>query len=174
MRRGTEPKNIIVIGDSAGGNLALALSVYLKENKIPQPKLMILISAWGTVENRLLSRTLNENRDLVLGKNYSPLYKEVCKYPSYAKNFNKKNPNLSPIYGDFTDFPTMLIQAGGYEILLDDSIEIAKKATEADVKCTLTVYPKMPHDFALMLPDLKDSLDSFREIRDFINQNMDD
>ena len=66
----------------------------------------------------------------------------------------------------------MLIQAGGYELLADDSIEIAKKASAADVKFTLTIYPEMPHDFALMLPDLQDSLDSFKEIQDFINQNM--
>lgn len=173
LRRGIDPKNIIVIGDSAGGNLALALSVYLKENKIPQPKLMILISAWGSVENKLPSRRYNENRDLVLGKNASPLYFEVTK-SSYAKNFNKKNPNLSPIYADFKGFPTMLIQAGGYETLLDDSIEIAKKAAACNVKATLTIYPQMPHDFALMLPNLQDSLDSFKEIQDFINQNMDD
>ena len=172
LRRGISPEKIIVIGDSAGGNLALALSVALKEKNIPQPKMLILISAWGTVEKNLPSRKLNENRDLVLGKNYSPLYNEVNKYSSYAKNFNKKNPNLSPIYADFTGFPTMLIQAGGYELLADDSIEIAKKAAVADVKFTLTIYPQMPHDFALMLPDLQDSLDSFREIQDFINQNM--
>ncbi|MBR6013387.1 MAG: alpha/beta hydrolase fold domain-containing protein [Selenomonadaceae bacterium] len=174
LSRGISPEKIIVIGDSAGGNLALALSVALKEKNIPQPKLMILISAWGTVEKNLSSRKLNENRDLVLGKNFSPLYNEVCKYSSYAKNFNKKNPNLSPIYADFTGFPTMLIQAGGYEILLNDSIEIAKKAATADVKFTLTIYPEMPHDFALMLPTLQDSLDSFKEIQDFINQNMND
>ena len=174
LNRGISPEKIIVIGDSAGGNLALALSVALKEKNLPQPKMLILISAWGTVETTVPSRKLNENRDLVLGKNYSPLYNEVNKYPSYAKNFNKKNPNLSPIYADFTDFPTMLIQAGGYELLLDDSIEIAKKAAAADVKFTLTVYPQMPHDFALMLPDMQDSLDSWREIQNFINQNMND
>ena len=67
----------------------------------------------------------------------------------------------------------MLIQAGGYELLADDSIEIAKRAAAADVKFTLTIYPEMPHDFALMLPELQDSLDSFREIQDFTNQNMD-
>ena len=66
----------------------------------------------------------------------------------------------------------MLIQVGGYELFLDEGIELAKKAVADGVKVTLTVYPEMPHDFALMYPELQEGVDSFREIRDFINQNM--
>ncbi len=169
LSRNIPAENIIVFGDSAGGNLALALSLYLKEKHLPQPKTLILISPWTTAENKLPSRKYNVNKDLVLGKNASKLYNDV-KNPPYAKGFSKKNPLLSPIYADLKNLPPMLIQVGGYEIFLDECMELAKKAAADNVKCTLTIYPEMPHDFALMLPELQDSLDSFAEIRDFINQ----
>lgn len=173
LNRGISPENIIVIGDSAGGNLALALSMYLKENNLPQPKLNILVSPWAAMNTNFPSRKYNETRDLVLGKGYSPLFEAIQK-PAYAKGYKVKDPRLSPIYADLKNFPTMLIQVGGYELLLDECIALAKKAAADDVKVVLTIYPGMPHDFALMLPNLQDSLDSFREIQDFINQNMND
>ena len=66
----------------------------------------------------------------------------------------------------------MLIQAGGYELLLDDSIELMRKAASNDVDVTLTVYPGMPHEFYLMMPELDDSVASLREIRDFVSRQM--
>ena len=68
--------------------------------------------------------------------------------------------------------PPLLIQAGGYELFLDESIALAKKAAADGVDVTLTVYPGMSHDFALLLPELKDSIDSFKEIRDFVNRHL--
>ena len=169
LNRGIKPENIIVTGDSAGGNLALALSLYLKENKIEQPNCLILISPWTTAENKLPSRRYNENRDLILGKG-TPLY-ETVKNPAYAKSFNKKNPQLSPIYADLRNLPPMLVQVGGYELFLDECLELAKKAAADNVKLTLTVYPEMSHDFVLLLPELQESITSFREIQAFVDEN---
>lgn len=170
LNRGINPKNIIVTGDSAGGNLALALSLYLKENKISQPSCLILVSPWTTVDPKALSLKNNENRDLILGKG-TPLFESV-KNPPYAKGYKKNNPSLSPIYADLKNLPPMLIQAGGYELFLDECVALAKKAAADDVKVTLTIYPGMSHDFALLLPDLKDSADSFKEIKNFVEENL--
>ena len=172
VRRGVNPSNIIVTGDSAGGNLALELSLYLKQNKIPQPGCLILISSWATMTTNQPSRKYNENRDLILGKG-TPLHDEVEKATyGRVKGMKLDNPRLSPIYADLKGLPPMLIQVGGYELFLSECIELAKKAAADDVKVTLTVYPGMSHDFALLLPELQDSIDSFSEIRDFINENM--
>ena len=171
LAQGTKPENIMVIGDSAGGNLTLELSVYLKEHNIPKPKLLILVSPLTTLANDLPSREYNIDRDLVLGRNASPLYKSV-KESTYAKGTDLKNHQLSPLYADLKGFPPMLIQAGGYELLLDDSIELMRKAAADDVDVTLTVYPGMPHEFSLMMPELDDSVASFREIRDFVSRQM--
>ena len=168
--RGATPEEIIVIGDSAGGNLTLALSLYLKEHGISQPKMLILVSPWATVQNNLPSRKYNAPRDLILGEG-TPLFEPVKK-PVYSKGLKAKDPRVSPIYADLKNLPPMLIQAGGCELFLDECLALAKKAAADNVKCTLTVYPEMSHDFALLLPNLQETLDSFREIRDFINQNM--
>ena len=165
--RNIPAENIIIFGDSAGGNLALELSLYLKEKNLPQPKALILISPWATMENRLPSRNYNAEKDLILGKS-SPFFESVKK-PDYAKGYSLKNPMLSPIYADLKNLPPMLIQAGGYEIFLDECLELKKKAEADKVNVTLTVYPEMSHDFPLLLPELQESVDSFKEIQDFIN-----
>ena len=171
LKRGVDPEEIILIGDSAGGNLAVELSIYLRENNLPQPKMLILVSPWATAENNLPSRKYNASKDLILGKG-TPLFDAVTKPSAYAKGLKAKDARISPIYADLKKLPPMLIQAGGYELFLDECVELAKKAAADDVKVTLTIYPGMSHDFALLLPNLQDSLDSFREIRDFINQNV--
>lgn len=168
LTRNIPAENIIVYGDSAGGNLALALSLYLKEKNLPQPKALILISPSVNMKDNLPSRKYNLEKDLILGKS-SPWYKGV-QNRIYFKGHNLKNPLISPIYADLKNLPPMLIQAGGYEIFLDDCSELAKKAKADKVQATLTVYPEMSHDFPLLLPELQESVDAFKEIQTFISQ----
>ena len=168
-RAGAE--NIIVFGDSAGGNLALELSVYLKENNLPQPALMILASPWTTFEIDPPSRTANADRDLVLGK-INPVMYEAVANPVYGGQISANDPRLSPIYADLKDLPPMLIQIGGYELFADEGIELLKKATADELNVTLSVYRGMPHDFAMLLPELDESIKSFAEIKNFVNVNM--
>ena len=171
LRRGYKSQNIVFIGDSAGGNLVLTTALYLRDHKIALPKQLILISPWGTVENTLPSRAYNYNKDLVLGRDSSPLVPEIA-HSTYGEGSNIQDPYLSPIHArDFIGLPPMLIQAGSYETLFDDSILIAGRAEADGVKVQFTSYKGMPHDFALLLPDMKDSVDSFEEIRKFIMDN---
>lgn len=171
LNRGVDPKNLIVFGDSAGGNLAVELSIYLRENNLPQPAALILASPWTTFETDLPSRTYNADRDLVLGRTNPEMFNEVAN-PSYGGALSWKDPRLSPIYADLTDLPPMLIQVGGYELFVDEDIELLKKATADDLNVTLSVYQGMPHDFALLLPELDDSIKSFVEIKDFVNLHL--
>lgn len=171
MNRGVDPKNLIVFGDSAGGNLALELALYLRENNLPQPALLILASPWTTFETDLPSRTGNADRDLSLGKVNPHMFNEVAN-PSYGGALSWKDPRLSPIYADLTDLPPMLIQVGGYELFVDEGIELLRKAAADELNVTLSVYQGMPHDFALVLPDLDDSIKSFAEIKSFVNAHI--
>jgi acetyl esterase/lipase len=66
----------------------------------------------------------------------------------------------------------MLIQAGGNELFLTESVGLAEKAAADGTTVTLTVYPGMSHDFALLLPEMQDSIDSLKEIADFANRYM--
>lgn len=171
LAQGNDPKGMILMGDSAGGNLVLALSLYLKAEKLPQPALLILASPWATFEADIPSRSANAKRDLILGTINPRMYNEV-QNPSYGNGLSPKDPRLSPIYADLSELPPMLIQTGGYEMFLDENIALAKKAAEDGVDVTLTVYGGMSHDFALMLPEMQDSVDSFQEIRDFVGRHM--
>ena len=171
LHRGIDSQNIIVFGDSAGGNLALAFAIHLKENNLPQPAMLILLSPWTTAENNLPSRSKNADRDLVLGKTNHVMYPAVCN-PIYGGDIPLNDPRLSPIYADLTGLPPTLIQIGGYELFVDDGIELFKKATADELNVTLSVYAGMPHDFALLLPELDDSVKSFVEIKNFVNLYM--
>lgn len=171
LNRGIDPKNIIVFGDSAGGNLALELSIYLRENNLPQPAMLILISPWTTFETNLPSRTENADRDLILGKTNQMMYPSVCN-PTCGGDIPWNDPRLSPIYADLTGLPPMLIQIGGYELFVDEGIELLKKATADELNVTLSVYRGMSHDFAMLIPDLQESVDSFAEIKSFVNLHM--
>ena len=171
LKRGVDPKNLIVFGDSAGGNLAVELSIYLRENNLPQPAALILTSPWTTFETDLPSRTGNADRDWALGKVNPHMYDEVAN-PSYGGALSWKDPRLSPIYADLTGLPPMLIQVGGHELFVDEGIELLKKAATDELDVTLSVYQGMPHDFALLLPDIDDSIKSFAEIKALVNAHL--
>ncbi|WP_295790455.1 alpha/beta hydrolase [uncultured Veillonella sp.] len=171
LAKGINPNHLIVMGDSAGGNLALELSLYLKEHNLPQPGVLLLASPWADFEHKdNTSRTYNDSKDQVLGLG-TPLNGAV-KEPVYAGKLDLKDARLSPIYADLTGLPPMLIQTGGNELFVTENEALAAKATSDGVLVSLTVYPGMPHDFALLLPDMDDSVQSLAEMRDFVNRNL--
>ena len=92
--------------------------------------------------------------------------------PVYAGKLPLTDPRLSPIYADLKDLPPMLIQIGGYELFVDEGIELLKKATADEMSITLSVYRGMPHDFAMLLPELDESIKSFAEIKNFVNLHL--
>ena len=79
LKRGTKAKDIIVFGDSAGGNLAVELALRLKAEKKPQPGLLLLASPWADLRTTPASRTTNRDRDLVLGPVNKFMYEAVLK-----------------------------------------------------------------------------------------------
>lgn len=171
LEKGIKPENIMLVGDSAGGNLAVELALYLRDHKIPQPAVIMVASPWGTLEHKKgTSRYFNDSKDQVLGVG-TPLNKAV-KMASYAGKLKRKDPRLSPVYADLRGLSPLLIQTGGNETLLTENIDLAKKAVQDGVEVTLTVYPGMPHDFALMLPDMEQSVNSLYEMKDFANRYM--
>ncbi len=169
LEQGYKSENIIFVGDSAGGNLVLAVTLYLRDHNMPLPKGIIAISPWGDLEYTTPSREGNTEKDIVIGKYGLQLLAEV-KNPSYVGQEDIKNPYISPINGDYTDFPPLLIQNGSYEILFDDCAKVYEKAKKAGVQVKHTVYEGMSHDFQLLLPSLDESALAWQEIAQFINE----
>lgn len=168
LEQGYKHENIILMGDSAGGNLVLAVTLYLRDHKMPLPKAVIAISPWADLEFNAPSRKRNIDKDVVIGNNASKILEEV-RMPSYVGKDDIKNPYISPVNGDYTGFPPLLIQNGSHEILLDDGVKVYEKAKQAGVKVKQTIYEGMSHDFQLLLPTLEESADAWKEIAEFIN-----
>jgi monoterpene epsilon-lactone hydrolase len=124
-----------------------------------------------TAYQSLLKGGCDPKSIIVFGEINPNMFYEI-NHPSYAKGAKLDDPYLSPLYGDLTGLPPMLIQTGGYEVFLDEGMKLAEKAASDDVKVTLTVYPYMSHDFPFCVPEIQDSVDAFEEMQSFINLNM--
>ncbi len=157
---------IIVAGDSAGGGLAMALTHYLKDHGKPLPAGLIAMSPWTDLTASGKSYVTNFEKDPLFGRTEdSMLFNK-----DYVGDNDPENPYISPLFGDFTGFPPMLIQVGGYEMLLSDSRQVAKKAKKAGVKVRCTVYEGMFHVFQMAKGAIPESRRAWKEVWEFLSR----
>ena len=172
LARGTNASDIVIFGDSAGGNLAVELAIYLRDEALPQPAALVLLSPWADFEHKDgTSRTENFTKDKVLGEG-TPFAPHLRSTPLYAGDLPLDDPRLSPIHADLRGLPPMLIQTGSYDLLRTENERLAAKAKADDTDVTFTVYPEMPHVFPLVLPELAESFAALEEMRDFVDHHM--
>jgi acetyl esterase/lipase len=167
IRLGFLPKNIAVVGDSAGGNLALALIRYLTKNAV-SPGRLLLLSVWGDLSASRISPTsslvVNWTSDIFPG---TP--RTACGFGAYGARayfgsafdeeeiklneyISPASPHLAQTDGMFKGFPRAYILAGGLERLLDDSKVIAERMKTDNVSdgwVTLDVVDDAVHDFII-------------------------
>jgi len=157
LATGHDPRNIILVGDSAGGNLALVTLGRARQADEPLPACAVLLSpavdctltSPSMVDNEALDPVLHLRSLLVLRHHYAPspqLY---------------MHPEVSPIFADFTGYPPLFLQAGSSEMLRDEAIRTAQRANAAGVHVELELWPEMPHVFqvASFLPESALALD---------------
>lgn len=158
------PDKIFVAGDSAGGGLALALCLYLRDYDIRLPKGIITMSAWTDLTKSGESYQENFDIDPIFGGSKDTLvYKE-----GYYKDLDPKNPYISPVNGDYSGFPPILMQVGEYEMLLSDTLTIVDKARKAGVKVKEHIYRGMFHVFQMGMLLYPESRDAWKEVGRFI------
>jgi acetyl esterase/lipase len=164
MDRGWFADQIIVAGDSAGGGLAMALVMYLKDHGMPLPCGVIAMSPWTDVTASGESYTANYEKDPLFGNT-----KESLIYLNeYAGEHDPMDPYISPKFGDFRHFPPMLIQVGSNEMLLSDSVDVAAKAREQGVRVRLSVYEGMFHVFQMAYLNIPESKRAWAEAGKFM------
>ncbi len=163
LERGVKPENIVVGGDSAGGGLSLALMLALREIGLPLPAGAYLISPWADLCHSLETHTLKRDVDMAIT---TEMVKEMGDL--YAPGVDRRNPLISPVYGNLRGLPPILVHVGSHEVLLDDSLTIARNAALADVPVTLTVWPGYPHVFQWYHRDLEAGRKALREAADFV------
>lgn len=152
---GVSPKDIVIAGDSAGGCLTLSLLLALRQQNLPMPAGGAILSALSDLNFVAPSRTYNKWRDPMLPTGSSSGFFEF-----YARNASKDDPLVSPIYGDYHGFPPMFAQVGSTEILIDDTLLIARKARAQGVEFDVEVWEGMPHvwQMAQFLPESRRAL----------------
>ena len=164
---GISPNQIVLAGESAGGGLALATALSLREAGTPLPCCLWLSSPW--VDLALTGSTLTSKAavDPLLSRTY--LAEVAAAYLSGA------DPNaslVSAIHADLSGFPPMLIQVGSAEVLLDDALRLAGVASAADVAVTLQVWPHMIHAWHLFYPEVEEGRLALREAGSFIRSQL--
>ncbi|MFW5780344.1 MAG: alpha/beta hydrolase [Bacillota bacterium] len=172
LSNGYNPENIIIAGDSAGGNLALSLTAKLRDQNRPLPKALVLMSPWADMAAQGESYIYNQNLDPIFGNKNGVVNNNDKSSNPYAKDTNLKDPYLSPVYGDFDNFPAMLIQVGSHEILESDSLTVAQKAQNSGVDVKLTRYEGMFHVFQLTGSFLPESKKAWREVSQFLKNQF--
>jgi len=138
---GYDAGRIIVGGDSAGAGLALALAQRLREACEPLPAFLWLISPWTDLT---MSGDTFAARDAV-----DPLihkaYLEELAAAYVPAGTDRRNPLVSPLFGDLSGLPSFLVQVGSEETLLSDAVRLAEAAGGARVAVTLEIWPRMIH-----------------------------
>ena len=161
MYLGYGARDVIVAGDSAGGNLALSLTLRLKEQERLLPRGLVLLSPWTDLTKSGKSYESRKEVDPVLDHEYLDRMIE-----NYAGGQELSNPLISPLFGNFKGFPPTYIQVGDNEILLSDATLLHKKLLKENVSAHLDIYKGMWHVF--QMSPIKISYDAMDKNAEFI------
>ena len=140
VNEGINPKHIIVSGQSAGGGLCLALLLKIKDKNFSQPKGAVALSPWTDLYQTGKTMVTNEKIDPIISKKYLDRFAKLYFPDSYNMSYL-----ASPIIGELSGLPDILIQVGSAETMLDDSKRFYKKAKKANVNVKLEIWEDMFH-----------------------------
>jgi acetyl esterase/lipase len=157
LELGFTANQIIIGGDSAGGSLALALTLKLKKLGLLLPNKIFLISPVTDFEVRRSITELGEEIDPMISM---ALMKQAFDWYEY----DSKDIFHSPRSQDLNGFPPLLIQVGSEEILLADSLRLAEVAEKFKVNTTLQIYKERWHVFHLQATYLQSARSAINEI----------
>lgn len=154
---------LILGGDSAGGGLALALLLQLRNRKATLPRAAFFLSPF--FDHTCSGNSWEENRpkEAWLTKGHIEVWSAM-----YRGVHPKEDPRISPLFSDLTGLCPLLLFAGENEVLLDDARIAAEKAKAAGVDATFSLGKKMQHDWPLTAPCLAESKAAMKQLADFV------
>jgi acetyl esterase/lipase len=167
LANGGQSKRLVVMGDSAGGGLALALLLKLRDDGMPLPAAAVALSPWTDLALTGPSLRLNADADPMLNADDLPQFAS-----DYLAGASPRNPYASPLYGDPSKLPPTLFHVGSDEILRDDAVRMAEKMIDAKCEVDLEVWPRMPHVWHLLAPVLPEATAAIRKIGEFIERTF--
>lgn len=167
LDQGVQAKDIIVSGDSCGANLALGLTLRLKqENPKQLPSGLILMSPFLDLSLSSESLRYNQKHDALLS--IEALEAGIAYY--VPEGMDRSAPEFSPLYADLTGLPPTLVQIGSKEILLDDANRFSKQAKQVGVDVRYKLYTGMWHNFQMFSPWFEEAQQALRDIAEFAHE----
>jgi len=169
LETGIEPVHIAIAGDSAGAGLVLAAAVTIRDAGLPLPGAVVCLSPWVDLAMTGDSMRNKAAEDPIVSREMLEGWGKL-----YLGDSDPCAPLASPLYADLRRLPPLLIQVGSAEVLLDDSLRLAGRASAVGVTTTLEVWPEMIHvwhSFAAILPEARQAID---RIGEFIRLHLGD
>jgi acetyl esterase/lipase len=164
LDEGHPPASLSLAGDSAGGGLAIALAMRLRDQGLPLPSSLMVMSPWTDLSNAQL---YSPECEPVLQRRWIDKAARL-----YCGSEPVSNPYISPVYGDLSGLPPILIQVGSQEILLNDAQRLADVANRDNVDTCLEIYNSLWHVFQVHAGQLDRATDALETAGAFIRQHL--
>lgn len=164
---GERPERVTIAGDSAGGGLALATLLSLRDAGDPLPGATLLLSPWTDLTMSGDSITAREALDPVLTPDGLR-----ARVPLYLPDGDPAQPLVSTLFADLSGLPPMLVQVGDAEIIYDDSSRLVEKARAAGVDVEMETWPDGYHVFQLMVGTLPEADDAVAKAGAWVASQM--
>lgn len=169
LAAGVAPARLGLLGDSAGGGLAVAAMLAARDRGRPLPAAAALISPWlDLTAHTGGSRTANAATDDVLALRHG-----AALVAAYAGRHDPAHPYLSPVRGDLRGLPPMLVQVSTSEILLDDALALEARGRAAEVEVTCDRWAGLPHDWQAAVPFAPEARIAVRALGAFLDARLD-
>lgn len=166
INKNYKSQNIIFIGDSSGCGLMLSVLFKAREKKISMPAALILLSP--VIDYTKTSKSLTTKKELDPYQYDNPF--SIADI--FLEGNNVNNEFISPLYGDLSLFPPMLIHGSEHDVFVDDSINLGEKAEKEGVDVTLKIWKELWHVFHVAADIVPEAKDALKEICRFINKNL--
>jgi acetyl esterase/lipase len=164
-----KPANMAIFGTSTGGGMTLAMILRAKEEHLPLPAAIAPGTPWSDLTETGDSYKTNEWLDNVL-VSYNGYLTHAAQL--YANGHDLKDPQLSPIYGDFHGFPPAILTSGTRDLFLSNTVLTHRKLRQAGAEAVLQVFEGMSHAQYLFDPDAPETKEAFTEIASFFDKHL--
>jgi acetyl esterase/lipase len=164
-----KPKNMAIFGTSTGGGMTLAMILRAKTEHLPLPAAIAPGTPWSDLTETGDTYKTNEWVDNIL-VSYSGYLSHAAQL--YANGHDLKDPQLSPIYGDFRGFPPAILTSGTRDLFLSLTVLTHRKLRQAGVEAQLQVFEGMSHAQYQFDPFAPETKEAFTEIARFFDKHL--
>ncbi|MBF7729254.1 alpha/beta hydrolase [Pseudomonas sp. N040] len=168
LRKGYAAEQIVIAGDSAGGGLTLSLLLAIRDARLPTPACAYMLSPLLDVSDSAASRWKNAASDKALPAAHQ---RAINPRVLYVGDYAIDDPGVSPLFGDYHDLPPLYVQVSDSEMLLDDSLRMARRGHTYQVEVKVDIWRKVPHVWQAFA-FLPESHDALGKAADFIRQKI--